>query len=346
MEETRKKDRFSVSEDKSLKNVLSKFGSLLGLLILCIILSIASDQFLTFKNVMNIANQSALNSLISVGMLLTILTAGIDLSVGSVLALSICVMGVSISKWHFNPILALMICLLMGCIIGCVNGLLLTKLKLPHPFISTLAMKNVARGLALIVTAASPISGFSKSVQFLGAEKLGPIPVSFILVIVVFVIFHIFLNRTAQGRYIYAVGGNPEAAKLSGVNVPRTLVLVYTLSGLMAALCGIVLVGRVNAAFPLAGLEYDADAIAACIIGGASFMGGSGTVWGTLIGAMIMAVLRNGLNLLGVSADLQTIAIGAVIIGAVYVDVLRSQAQKKAKVATNTNTNNTVSAKA
>lgn len=339
MEQEKKKDRFNVSEDKSLRAILSKFGSLLGLLLLCVILTFASDQFLTFKNIMNIANQSALNSLISVGMLLTILTAGIDLSVGSVLALSICVMAVAITKWHLNAMMAIILCLVVGSFLGFINGILLTKLKLPHPFISTLAMKNVAAGLALIVTGASPISGFSKSVQFLGSEKIGLIPVSFILVIAVYAIFHIFLNRTAQGRYIYAVGGNPEAAKLSGVNVSKTLVLVYSLSGFMAALCGIVLVGRVNAAFPLAGLNYDADAIAACIIGGASFMGGSGTVWGTLIGSMIMAVLRNGLNLLGVPADVQTVAIGLVIIGAVYVDVLRTQAQKKAKTNSNSNTN-------
>lgn len=348
MEQTNKKARFDLNEDKSLKSILSKLGPLLGLLILCIVLSFASDQFFTFKNIMNIANQSAINSLISVGMLLTIITAGIDLSVGSMLALSICVMGVAITKWNMSPMLALPLCLSVGAFLGFLNGIMLTKLKLPHPFISTLAMKNVARGLALIVTAASPISGFSKSVQFLGSEKIGAIPVSFILVIVVFVVFHIFLTRTAQGRYIYAVGGNQEAAKLSGINVQRTLILVYTICGFMAALCGIVLVGRVNAAFPLAGLDYDADAIAACIIGGASFMGGSGTVWGTLIGAMIMAVLRNGLNLLSVPADIQTVAIGLVIIGAVYIDVLRTQAQKKAKIVpvTNANTNNTTSANA
>lgn len=339
MEQTTKKARFDLNTDKSLKSMVAKFGSVLGLLILCVILSFASDQFLTFKNIMNIANQSALNSIISIGMLLTIITAGIDLSVGAMLALSICVMGVLISKYNVNPFLALLICLVVGAFLGFMNGIMLTKMKLPHPFISTLAMKNVARGLALIVTAASPISGFSKSVQFLGAEKVGAVPVSFILVIIVFIGFHIFLTRTAQGRYIYAVGGNPEAAKLSGINVPKTLVMVYTISGIMSALCGIVLVGRVNAAFPLAGLDYDSDAIAACIIGGASFMGGSGTVWGTLIGAMIMAVLRNGLNLLSVPADYQTVAIGLVIIGAVYVDVLRTQAQKKAKVVPTSNTN-------
>ncbi len=325
------RERFQISDKKSMKDIFSQFGSLLGLIILCIALAFASEDFFTLTNIMNIARQSAINSLISVGMLLAILTAGIDLSVGSILALSTCLMGVAIIKWQMNPFLAMGLCIATGAGLGFLNGIMLTKLRLPHPFISTLGTKNIARGLALILTAASPLSGFPKSVQYLGAAFIGPIPVSFILVILVFIGFWIFLNRSAQGRYIYAVGGNPEAAKLSGINVDKTLILVYVLCGTMAAVGGIVLTGRVNATFPLAGLDYDLDAIAACIIGGASFMGGSGSVWGTLIGAMIMAVLRNGLNLLGVSADLQVVAIGAVIIGAVYVDVLRRQAEKKAK---------------
>lgn len=325
-----KNERFSTTDEKSLKKALGKFGPLLGLILLCVILAVASPDFLSVKNIMNIARQSAINSIIAAGMLLTILTAGIDLSVGSILALATCVMAVAI-KAGLSPVLAIILCVGSGAALGLVNGLLLTKLRLPHPFISTLGTKNIARGLALMITAASPISGFSKSVTFLGAEFLGPIPVSFLLVIVVCVLFHIFLNRTAQGRHIYAVGSNPEAARLSGVNVQKTLILVYTLCGTMAGIAGLVLVGRVNAAFPLAGLDFDLDAIAACIIGGASFMGGSGSIWGTLIGAMIISVLRNGLNLLGVSADLQTVSIGLVIIAAVYVDVLRRRAEKKAK---------------
>jgi len=326
-----KNERFSSTDnEKSIKKVIGKFGPLLGLILLCLVLSIASPDFLSVKNIMNIARQSAINSIIAAGMLLTILTAGIDLSVGSILALATCVMAVAL-KAGLSPVLAIILCIGTGAALGLVNGLLLTKLRLPHPFISTLGTKNIARGIALMITAASPISGFSSSVTFLGAEFLGPIPVSFLLVIVVCILFHIFLNRTAQGRHIYAVGSNPEAARLSGVNVQKTLLLVYTLCGTMAGIAGLVLVGRVNAAFPLAGLDFDLDAIAACIIGGASFMGGSGTIWGTLIGAMIISVLRNGLNLLGVSADLQTVSIGLVIIGAVYVDVLRRRAEKKAK---------------
>jgi len=240
-------------------------------------------------------------------------------------------MGIVVVKMGMSPIIGVAVCLGIGLLLGWLNGMMLTKMSLPHPFISTLGTMNVARGLALIVTAASPISNFPTSIQFLGAAFIGPIPVSFILVLVVYAAFHVFLNYTTVGRYIYAVGGNPEATRLSGISIDRVLIIVYTISGLMAALGGLVLVGRVNSAYPLAGLGYEFDAIAACIIGGASFMGGEGTVWGTLIGSMIMAVLRNGLNLLSVSAEMQTVAIGIVIILAVYIDVLRHKAAARVK---------------
>ncbi|GED17168.1 ABC transporter permease [Aneurinibacillus migulanus] len=311
------------------KNFAGKFGPFIGLILLCVILTILSSQFLTLNNIMNIARQSSINALLALGLLLPILTAGIDLSVGSILALSIMTMGIVSVNWGLPPLLGILVCLVVGTFLGWTNGILLTKLRLPHPFISTLGMMNVARGIALIVTAAAPIAGFPVMIQFIGNEFAGPIPISFVLVIVMYIIFHYFLTRTATGRYIYAIGGNKEAARLSGINVDRVLIIVYTLSGLMASLAGLVLVGRVNSAFPLAGMGYELDAIAACIIGGASFFGGVGTVWGTLIGAFIIAVLRNGLNLLNVSADLQMALIGVVIIAAVYVDVLRQRSAKK-----------------
>lgn len=308
-----------------LKDLLSKFGPLIGLFLLCVVLTILSDNFLTVNNIMNVARQASINALLALGMLLPILTAGIDLSVGSVLAISIMSMGVVSVLWGFSPIVGILVCLGVGAFFGLLNGVMLTKLRLPHPFISTLGMMNIARGLALIITAAAPIAGFPYLIQFLGSEFAGPIPVSFILVIFMYVIFHVFLTRTQTGRYIYAIGSNKEAARLSGINVDRVLIIVYTISGFMAGLAGLVLVGRVDSAFPLAGLMFELDAIAAVIIGGASFFGGVGTVWGTLIGALIIAVLRNGLNLLNVPADLQMTVIGLVIIAAVYVDVLRQR---------------------
>jgi ribose transport system permease protein len=310
-------------KNKVLSELLGRFGALIGLLILVVVLSFLSDNFLTLNNLMNIANQSSINAILALGMLLVILTAGIDLSVGSVLALSIMTMGVVTVNNGMPGFVGIIVCLLVGTLFGLLNGLLLTKLRLPHPFISTLGTMNIARGLALIITAAAPIAGFPFVVQYLGNESVGPLPVSFILVIGLYIVFHLFLTRTQTGRHIYAVGGNKEAARLSGINVDRILLLVYSISGFMAALGGLVLVGRVNAAFPNAGLTYELDAIAAVIIGGASFFGGVGTVGGTLIGAMIIAVLRNGLNLLNISADLQMAVIGMVIILAVYVDVLR-----------------------
>ncbi|WP_018086708.1 ABC transporter permease [Desulfurispora thermophila] len=324
-------EQVSPREPGRWREILRSFGALIGLIILCAVLTFLSPNFLTLDNLMNVARQSSINSLIALGLLLAILTGGIDLSVGSILALSTVCMAIVVIKMGMSPLLGVLICLGIGVLLGFLNGVMLTKLHLPHPFISTLGTMNVARGLALIVTAASPISGFPASIQYIGASFWGPIPVSFALVIFVYVVFHLFLTRTTTGRYIYAVGGNPEASRLSGINVDRILIIVYTLSGFLAALAGLVLVGRVNAAYPLAGLGYEFDAIAAAIIGGASFFGGVGTVWGTLIGAMIMAVLRNGLNLLSVSAEMQTVAIGIVIIAAVYVDVLRQRAAAKAR---------------
>ncbi len=310
------------------RKVFNNLGTLLGLVILMIILSIATPYFFTVKNLMNVAQQSAINALVSAGMLLTILSAGIDLSVGSVLALSICVTGLAINNFHVNPVVGFLLGIVCGTLFGLVNGLLLTKLHLPHPFISTMGTQNIARGLALFITGASPISGFPNWIQFIGAGYIGGIPFSFLLVAVMVVLFHIFLTRTTLGRQIYAVGGNREAARLSGINTDRVLIWIYAISGLMAAIAGMVLLGRVNAAYPLAGLQYESDAIAAVIIGGASFMGGIGTIWGTLVGAMIIAVIRNGLNLLGVAPDMQTVVVGAVIIGAVYIDVLRRRGKR------------------
>ncbi|SKB02612.1 ABC transporter permease [Sporosarcina newyorkensis] len=313
----------------SVKAAFNKFGPLFGLIGLSSILAILSPSFLQIDNLTNIARQSSINALLALGMLLPILTAGIDLSVGSILAVSIVMAGLVSVTWGMPPLIGLIVCLAVGAIAGLINGLLLTKLRLPHPFISTLGTMNVFRGLALILTGASPIFGFSYLMNYTGQESIGLIPVSFLLVIIVYVIFHIFLNRTSTGRYIYAIGGNKEAARLSGIPVDRVLITVYTLSGFMAALGGLVLIGRTNSASPIAGLTYELDAIAAVIIGGASFLGGVGTVWGTLIGVLIIAVLRNGLNLLGTTSDLQTVVIGAVIVLAVYVDVLRRKKSGK-----------------
>lgn len=304
-------------------------GILLSLIILCAIISVLSPRFLTIDNLRNVTSQATVSAIVSIGLFLAILTGGIDLSVGSILALSIMMMGIFQVKMGINSFLSMLLCLGVGSLMGLINGLLLTKLKLPHPFISTMGTQKIARGLSLAVTAAAPISGFAVPVQFLGSRTIGPVPASVLLVIVLYVIMFLFLTHTATGRYIYAVGGNVEASRLSGINVDRVLCIVYTISGFMAALAGIVLVGRVNAAYPLAGQDYETDAIAAVIIGGSSFSGGVGKIYNTVIGVLIIAVLRNGLNLLNVDSAWQTVAIGVVIILAVYLDVIR---QKKAVI--------------
>jgi ribose transport system permease protein len=314
---------------KRFKDYLNTFGVVLSLLLLCVILSIVSPRFLTVDNLMNVAGQAAINSILSVGMFLAILTSGIDLSVGSMLALSTMFMGLFATKYNLNPWLALLSCLGIGTFIGLLNGFMLTKMKLPHPFISTMGTKQMARGLCLVVTATKPVYGFKAPILFLGSRRLGPVPVSILLVALLYVVMYLFLSRTRTGRHIYAVGGNKEAARLSGINVNGVLNLVYALSGFMAALAGIVMVGRVDATFPLAGQDYETDAIAAVIIGGASFFGGIGKIGNTIVGVLLIAVLRNGLNLMGVSSAWQAFTIGAVIIIAVFIDVLRQNVMKK-----------------
>lgn len=307
---------------------LQRLAPLLGLAILCIALGIVSDRFLTFDNLINVFRQSAVNALLSLGQLVVIITAGIDLSSGSVLGLS-CVFSALLLKWGLPPALSLLGALAIASALGATNGVLLTKLRLPHPFIPTLGMMNVARGFALVISGGFPISELPSSFRFWGAGTIAAIPVPVIVVGVCCVLFHIFLTRTTAGRDVYAIGGNPQAARLSGVPVDARLILVYTLSGLMAGAGAIILAGRMNSGFPLAGVGAELDAIAAVIIGGASFFGGVGTVGGTLVGALIMGVLRNGLNLLNVSAYWQTIVIGAVIVVAVWVDAMRKRAAEK-----------------
>lgn len=312
--------------------LIGKFGAFFGLLILVIFLSATSPVFFTGSNLSNVARQATVNAFLAIGLLLTIITAGIDLSVGSILALAMCSMAIFAIKMGVNPYLSMLACLFIGLFVGWVNGILLTKLRLPHPFISTLGTMNIARGLALIITGASPISGFDRAgapeILVLGAGSVGPIPVAFIAVVVVYFIFHVVLSNTSFGRHIYAVGGNTSAARLSGINVGKTLVTVYSLSGFMAGLAALMLAGRTNSGFPIAGQGYELDAIAAVIIGGASFSGGSGTIIGTAIGVLLIAVLRNGLVLLNVPTEWQTVAIGLVIIGAVSIDVLRQKANR------------------
>jgi len=318
----------------SIKTIISKLGPLLALIILCIVLSVVSDKFLSYSNFMNIIKQASINCFISAGMLLVLITAGIDLSVGFNCVLATCVMGVGMQSGITSSFILMAIAILVSLLIGYINGNLLTRLDLPHPFVSTLGMKFITWGAALFITSATPIGFKNQGVDgilFLGSKTIKGFPISFIAVIIVFAIMHIFLTRTKLGRQIYCVGGNPEAARLSGIDSKKVLRITYTITGLMCGIAGIVLAGRVSTANANAGTTYDTDAIAACIIGGASFTGGKGTIWGTMIGALLIAVIRNGLNLLGAQTDIQYIIIGFVIIIAVLIDVTRGKAEAKAR---------------
>ncbi len=306
---------------------LRQLGPLLGLAAMCGALSLLSEHFFTFDNLLNVFRQSAVNALLALGQLLVIVTAGIDLSVGSMLGLS-CVLVAMMLKAGVPAPMAVFAAVAIGAALGMTNGLLLTKLRLPHPFIPTLGMMNVARGLALVASGGFPISELPQDFRFWGAGTVAYIPAPVVVVVICCILFHLFLTRTTPGRDIYAIGGNSQAALLSGVPVDRRLIMVYALSGTMAGVAAVVLAGRMNSGFPLAGMGAELDSIAAVIIGGASFFGGVGTVLGTLIGALIMGVLRNGLNLLNVSAYWQTVVIGAVIVVAVWIDVLRKRAME------------------
>lgn len=318
----------------SIKKILKKFGPLLALIILSIILYVITDGlFLHPRNVMNVFRQIPIIAFTAIGMLSVIIIAGIDLSVGSILAMSIVTAGVAMNNFGVtNPILIISIIILTGTFSGIINGLLLVKLELPHPFISTLGTMNIYRGIALLISGAAAISGFPRATLTLGTMNVFNVPLSFILVLIVYGIMHFFLTRTPLGRKIYVFGGNKDAAKLSGIDTDKLQIIVYGMSGFFASIAGLVYLGRMNSAVPLAGMMGELDAIAAVIIGGASFMGGKGTVWGTLIGATMIAVIRNGANLLGLSSDLQLIIIGTVIIIAVFVDVLRVKMEEKAKL--------------
>lgn len=321
-----------MTKTKKKSNGNSFLGTLAALIILCVVLTIVSDKFLTYNNLMSVLKQTTFTALLSTGMLLCLITAGIDLSVGANATFCACICGMLVKGGMTNSLVLIVIAIVAGTLIGLINGLLLTRLHLPHPFVSTLGMKNFLWGASLLVVSSQMVSGFPDGVMALGSATIGGFPVSFIIVVVIYVIMHILLTRTSLGRSIYCAGGNMEATRLSGINAPNVLTFCYALSGFMAALAGIVSIGRsgicngANAIQP-----YDTDAIAACVIGGASFMGGKGTMIGTMIGALIIATLRNGFTLLSIDSAVQNMVLGLVIIGAVLLDVTRESMAAKAR---------------
>lgn len=299
---------------------MEKIIPFIGLILLIIVVSILNPSFLDLSNLLNLLRQISINGLIAFGMTFIILTGGIDLSVGSILALSSAFIALMITS-GVDPIIALIIGVLIGFVLGAVNGLLVTKGNMA-PFIATLATMTIFRGLTLVITDGNPITNLGDSYlfQLFGKGYFIGIPVPAVTMIIVFVILLIILQKTTFGRHTYAIGGNEIAAKISGIKVNKIKILIYGISGLMSALAGGILTSRLNSAQPTAGTSYELDAIAAVVLGGTSLTGGKGRIVGTLIGVLIIGVLNNGLNLLGVSSFYQQVVKGVVILIAVLIN--------------------------
>ncbi|MEU8650278.1 substrate-binding domain-containing protein [Streptomyces sp. NPDC048737] len=308
----------------AVRRLLLDNGALTALIVLVVAMSALSGDFLTTDNLLNVGVQAAVTAILAFGVTFVIVSAGIDLSVGSVAALSATVLAWSATSHGVPVVLAVVLAVATGIAAGLVNGFLIAYGKLP-PFIATLAMLSVARGLSLVISEGSPIA-FPDSVSHLGDTLGGWLPVPVLVMVVMGLIAAFVLGRTYIGRSMYAIGGNEEAARLSGLRVKKQKLAIYALSGVFAAAAGIVLASRLSSAQPQAADGYELDAIAAVVIGGASLAGGTGKASGTLIGALILAVLRNGLNLLSVSAFWQQVVIGVVIALAVLLDTVRRKA--------------------
>jgi len=312
------------TEKKSIiKKLLARRESsvFIALVVLCIALSFASPYFLKQRNLFSVLRQISAIAVMAVGQALIIITGGIDLSVGSLLGLT-GVLTAVFSMWNFPPAVVFLLVILSGIILGSVNGLLITKMNIT-PFIVTIGMMNIARGLSLLITGGMPIH-VDNGINFLGGGYLGPIPFSVVIMIIIAALGILFASRTLPGRNVYAVGNNDRAAELSGVRVHRVKIMVYSITGALCALAGIIIAGTLNSADPNSGKGYEMDVIAAVILGGTSLAGGEGTIQGVLIGAALMGVLRNAFVLLGISAYLQIVTIGVVIIGAVAIDSVKT----------------------
>jgi ribose/xylose/arabinose/galactoside ABC-type transport system permease subunit len=290
---------------------VQRFGLTLSFLLLCLVLSLLSDRFLTVGNLVNVLRQSTINGIMAIGMTYVILTEGIDLSVGAVLALSSVVTADLLQRGLSVP-LAVTAGLGLGGVLGLSNGLIITKARVP-PFVATLGLMTISRGLALTYTQGRPITGLPESFRAIGTGALGPIPMPIVIAVAAFLAGYILLTRTRIGEYVYALGNNPTAAHYAGIATDRYITFVYVLAGSLSALAGMILIARLNSAQPTAGLGFEFDAIAAVVVGGTSFSGGEGGLGGTILGVLVIAVLNNGLNLLNVSSFYQPVVTGVVI---------------------------------
>lgn len=306
---------------KNTMKYMSELTTVIALIILMAVITIINSNFLTANNLLNLLLQVTSNALIAFGMTFVILTGGIDLSVGSILALSSALTAGLLGS-GMPVTLAILISLILGCILGMMNGLLISYGKLA-PFIVTLATMTIFRGATLVYTNGNPITKELSDTflfQFLGQGYIVGIPFPVIIMFIVFIVLYVLLHKTAFGKSVYAIGGNEKAAYISGVKLNKVKIIIYSISGIMASISGLIITSRLSSAQPTAGASYEMDAIAAVVLGGTSLSGGKGRILGTLIGALIIGVLNNGLNIIGVSAFWQQVVKGVVILIAVLID--------------------------
>ncbi len=295
----------------------------LALLVLCAGMSFASPYFLTVRNILNILRQFSLIAILAVGQGLIIITAGIDLSVGALVGMTSCV-GAWAALAGAPPSVTLLVILGSGALAGLINGLLVTRVGIA-PFIATLGMMSVARGVSLLITLGSPIHYDTTWISVFGGGRIGVVPVSVVVMLVIVAAGWLVATRTVLGKNVYAVGNSEKAAKLSGIRVESTKTAVFTLTGFLAGVCGLILLGQLEGADAFYGNGYELDVIAAAVIGGISLAGGQGNLLGIMVGAALMGVLKNAFVLLAVPGYWQTVAVGLVIIGAVSIDSLRKR---------------------
>lgn len=300
---------------------------LVAFLAMCIALTIITPVFLSVDNILNVLRQVATNCNLALGLTMAIIINGIDLSVGSVVALSGTLAASFIATNGMNVWLAIGLAFVIGAAIGLVNGLIIAYTGMP-PFVVTLATMNIARGAAYVYTNGQPVRAFEDTFNFLGIGYFMGIPLPVIYSAVLFIVMTLLLTRSKFGRHLYAVGGNEEAARFSGISIKKVKITVYTLSGVFASISGIVLAGRMYSGQPTAGQGAELDAIAASVLGGVSFLGGVGKLGGTIIGVLVIGILSNGLNLMNVNSFWQLIVKGIIILAAVYLDIVRKSRQR------------------
>ena len=331
MEEKTKKTTATAGVGNAVKIYFKEnLGIIVAFLVLCVFLSVfpkTSGSFFTRQNIFNVLRQISTNLFLACGMTMVIILGGIDLSVGSIIALSGCISAGCVARYNLPLPIALLMGLLVGLLVGMFNGAVISKTTIPA-FIVTLATMNIAKGLAYVYTGGSPVRVVTKEWQFLGAGYVGIFPTPVVILVIVLIITAIIMNKTKMGRHMYAVGGNQKAAEFSGIKVEKVKFFVHAFSGLMAGLAGIVLASRMYSGQPTAGDGAEMDAIAAVVVGGTSMAGGSGKIGGTIIGGLIIGVLNNGLNLLNVNSFWQYVVKGVVILLAVFLDYFRNKGKK------------------